>query len=122
MWECFAKKPVTRDPYKEKYKHLKLICQLYYSIINGGYVNFAVCEYYDDSTFTQLSTTVFTAICQCDLKEIKTYKKVNHNVFMVTQHFMQHQTELMFLRFENKLIKEMLLIIVAGLKDTTFDF
>ena len=28
----------------------------------------------------------------------------------------------MFLRFDNKLIKEMLLIIVAGLKDTTFDF
>ena len=45
--------------YKEKWKHIKIICALYYNMIAGNYVNYAICEYYNDSVFTNLSQMIF---------------------------------------------------------------
>ena len=50
------------DVYKGKWKQLKQICQLYYNMIAGNYVNFAICEYYNDSIFTQVSQLVLTSL------------------------------------------------------------
>ena len=35
-------------------------------MIAGNYVNFAICEYYNDSIFTQLSQLIFTTLSICD--------------------------------------------------------
>ena len=37
-------------------------------MIAGSYVNFAICEYYNDSIFTVLSQMIFTSLTTCDYK------------------------------------------------------
>ena len=39
---------------------------MYCNMIAGAYVNFAICEYYQDSIFTQLSQLVLTTVSICD--------------------------------------------------------
>ena len=90
-------------------------------MIAGNYVNFAICEYYNDSVFTTLSQMVFTSVTQCDFNQLSTYEKVNRKVFMVSQHFFNHHLELMFLKFDNKLIEQMVSLLVQGMRDPAFD-
>lgn len=47
------------DVYKEIYKYLKVFISMMQCFISGRYINFAICEYYQDHTFTQLSQMVF---------------------------------------------------------------
>ena len=63
LWDCFKNKPIKHDQYKEKWLLLKLICQLYHNMIAGSYVNFAICESYNDDIFTVISKLVFTSMC-----------------------------------------------------------
>ena len=51
------------------------------NMISGNYVNFAICEYYNDDIFTVLSQMIFTSIVQFDYKELSAYKKVHRSVF-----------------------------------------
>ena len=55
LWDCFRAKDIQGDSYTGKWKPLKQLSQLYLNMIAGNYVNFAICEYYNDSVFTQLS-------------------------------------------------------------------
>ena len=52
LWDCFRAKQVASDPYKSKWKQIKQVCNMYLNMIAGNYVNFAICEYYNDSIFT----------------------------------------------------------------------
>ena len=122
LWECFQKKPVKSDAYKERWKHIKVICQLYYNMIHGNYVNFAICEYYEDNVFTVLSQMVFTTVTLCDYKELTAYKKVYKMVFMLFQLFFERHQELLFLKFEDKLIRDMVHFLVRGLGDSSFEY
>ena len=122
LWECFQKKPVKSDAYKERWKHIKVICQLYYNMIHGNYVNFAICEYYEDNVFTVLSQMVFTTVTLCDYKELTAYKKVYKMVFMLFQLFFERHQELLFLKFEDKLIRDMVRFLVRGLGDSSFEY
>ena len=100
LWDCFRKKHVKNDAYKEKWKHLKTMCQLYHNMIAGNYVNFAICEYYDDNIFSTLSQQIFTSITSCNFKELTTYKKVHLTIFKVTARFVENHLEIMFLKFD----------------------
>lgn len=62
LWDCFRKKPIAGDVYKGKWKHMKQISQMFLNMIAGNYVNFAICEYYNDSIFTQLSQQILTTV------------------------------------------------------------
>ena len=84
LWDCFQKKPIKNEVYKEKWKHIKLICCLYHNMIAGSYVNFAICEYYNDSIFTVLSQMIFTSVTACEFKELSGYDKVMRKVFTVS--------------------------------------
>lgn len=54
MWDSLQNKvvKVNGDAYKAKWKFVKVICNLYQNVINGNYINFAICEYYNDDVFT----------------------------------------------------------------------
>lgn len=54
------------DLYKEKWKFVKEISQLYHNVINGNYINFAICEYYNDDVFTQLTTLTLKMVASLD--------------------------------------------------------
>jgi exportin-7 len=43
------------DQYKEVYRFLKVLMGMLEKCIQGNYINFAICEYYNDNTFTQVS-------------------------------------------------------------------
>ena len=77
LWECFQKKQIRSNAYSEKYAHLKQICHLFSNIITGNYVNFAICEYYNDTIFTVLSQSVLSSIVMCDPVELRSYAKVD---------------------------------------------
>ena len=47
------------DQYKEVFRFQKVLMKILQKYINGDYINFAICEYYDDQTFTQVSQSVF---------------------------------------------------------------
>jgi len=77
LWDCLRNKTVKSDPYKEKWKHLKQLCTLYHNMIAGNYINFAICEYYSDDVFTQLSTSIFQAVASCSISQLRAYEKVH---------------------------------------------
>lgn len=52
VWDSLVGKP---DSYGGKWKYVKEVCQMYRYVITGNYINFAICEYYNDDIFTQLS-------------------------------------------------------------------
>ena len=90
-------------------------------MIAGIYVNFAICEYYNDNIFTVLSQMVFTSVTSCEIDELCVYEKVTRRVFMVSSNFFNNHLEVMFLKFDNKLIEKMVLLLVQGMKNTDFD-
>lgn len=66
LWDCMQKKPIKRDSYLEKWSHLKQIYHLGQNVLAGGYVNFAICEYYNDTIFTIFAQTILTSISMCE--------------------------------------------------------
>lgn len=48
LYECFNKKPVKNNVYKEVFKYIKIIVEIFSNAITGNFVNFAICEFYDD--------------------------------------------------------------------------
>lgn len=40
-------------------------------MINGNYINFAICEYYNDEVFTQLSKLLFSSFCSFDVTQLR---------------------------------------------------
>ena len=55
IFDCFKNKKVISDKYVEIYKPLKIIMSMIGKCINGGYINFAVCDFYKDNSFINLS-------------------------------------------------------------------
>lgn len=45
-------KVVKKDLYKEKYKFLMAVMTIYANCITGHFINFAICEFYNDDTFS----------------------------------------------------------------------
>ena len=52
-------------------------------MIAGSYVNFAICESYDDDIFTVISRLVLTSMSGQNYSQLKCYEKVNKKVFNV---------------------------------------
>ena len=55
-------KLVKSDLYKDKYKFLQVFMSIFYNCITGYFINFAVCEYYNDDTFTVFSEGILRTI------------------------------------------------------------
>ena len=121
LWDCFRAKQVTSDPYKSKWKHIKQVCNMYLNMIAGNYVNFAICEYYNDSIFTQLSQLILTTVSICDYSELISYEKVHRVSYTVVLHFFNNHLELLFSKFENNLIDAVLDRLLQGLSAPTYE-
>ena len=55
-------KPVKRDKYKEIYKYIDVTLTIFTNLITGNFINFAVCDYYNDDTFSVLAQYVMQVI------------------------------------------------------------
>lgn len=88
---------------------------MYLNVIAGSYVNFAICEYYSDSIFTQLSQLVLTTVSICDQQELMSYEKVHRVAYTVVLHFFNNHLEVLFSKFESNLIEAVLEMLVRGL-------
>ena len=91
---------IRADAYNEKWVHLKQICHLFSNVLIGAYVNFAICEYYNDSIFTLFSQTIIKSIVSCDLNELRCYAKVNKRVYNCLLNFFHNHLVLLFTKFE----------------------
>ena len=89
----------------------------YKYIITGNYINFAVCEYYNDNIFAVLSELTMTSIVLgVDYEnELKTFTKLHLEAFSVVSLFFQKHIELMFLKFDPQLIQKVLDFAIKGL-------
>lgn len=71
LYNNLSTKEVKRDIYKEKFKFLDAMMTIYINCITGHFINFAICEFYSDDTFSQLSQSVMNAIVNQNLSDIK---------------------------------------------------
>ncbi len=91
LWESLKNKKISRDAYQQKWKYVREIAQLYMNVINGNYINFAICEYYNDDCFTQLTQLVIEMVINLDHRELRQYAKVQNVVFnMLWSFFAKH--------------------------------
>ena len=60
---------------------MREITQLFSNIISGNYINFAICEYYNDNIFSELTQLVLTMVSSLDHDELVSYCKVKIMVY-----------------------------------------
>ena len=68
VWDCLGNKPKTStgiNEYRCRWKYLKVISKLFLSILTGNYVNFSICEFYNDDVFTQLTVFILKMASNC---------------------------------------------------------
>ena len=53
---------MRHDAYQEIFKYVKRSICILERFVLGNYINFAMCEYYQDSSFSQLAMAVFKVI------------------------------------------------------------
>ena len=90
--------------------------------VTGNYINFAICEFYNDNTFTQLSTMIFQSIMNQDLNDVKQFKKLNLRMHQLLEEFFKKHLELIFMRFEFSHVKDIIeKILVQGIREEQFE-
>lgn len=72
--------------------------------ISGNYVNFAMCEYYDDHSFSAVSASVFRCILSQDMSKIQSLVKLNRQIMTFCEEFFKKHLEVMFIHFETEMI------------------
>mmetsp|Transcript_42877 Transcript_42877/g.41219 ORF Transcript_42877/g.41219 Transcript_42877/m.41219 type:complete len:198 (+) Transcript_42877:1860-2453(+) len=116
-FQCMTKKEVKRDVYKEVYKYVEVIMQIYFNCITGNFVNFAICEYYNDDMFSQLSHFIFRMIVSLDIDSLKKYDKIYKRLYSLIENFFKSHLELVFMKFDSSLILSILKFLIHGLND-----
>lgn len=110
------------DEYKERLRFLKVSMTILHKCIIGNYINFAICEYYNDNSFATLSQYVMQSILNQDLTQIRAYKKLNMTVYNLTEEFFKKHLELVFLRFNQGLLVQLIdNVIIPGIHDEAFE-
>lgn len=89
---------------------------LYNNVIVGSYINFAICEYYNDDVFTQLSTLVLQMVGCLDVAKLKQYSKVELQVYKMLWSFFSSHMELLFMKFDASLINSITSVLTSGLQ------
>lgn len=112
----------NNDRYKEIYKYLKVFVGMMLNFLRGKYINFAICEYYQDQSFTQVSQLVFQSIINQDLQDVSDYKKLHKSIFTFIEEFFKSHLELVFLRFDFDLLTMFIdKALKPAMKEHSFD-
>ena len=101
--------------------HLKQIYHLFQNVLAGSYVNFAICEYYNDSIFTITSKQVLSSIIECNSQELRSYAKVNRRAHTLILQYMQDHIKVLFLKFEPNFIEQILMVLLNAMSDPLFE-
>ena len=124
-YQCLSSegKPLRHnDRYKEIYKYLKVFVGMMLNFLRGKYINFAICEYYQDQSLTQISQQIFQSILNQDAQDMSEYKKLHRTIFTFIEEFFKSHLELIFLRFDfNLLILFINKALMPAMKDHGFD-
>ena len=84
--------------------------------IAGGYVNFAICDFYNDNSFGQLCTMVINSILNQDLTEMTQYKKANKTMYFMIEEFFKKHLELIFLKMDLGIVSNVIeKILIPGI-------
>ena len=97
--------------------HIKQISHLFTNVLTGSYINFAICEYYCDSIFTQFSQTFLSSVIYCDLNELRSYSKVDKRVHHAIMQFFNNHLVILFTKFEADLIEKLLQVLLFAMSD-----
>lgn len=97
-------KPVASDLYKERFKYLKRAVAIVERFVLGNYINFAMCEYYNDETFSVLAQAVFRSLLNADTKQLAGYSKLHRKILVFVEEFFKKHLELAFLKLDFELI------------------
>lgn len=84
--------------------------------ISGGYINFAICDFYQDDSFVNIASMVFKSILNQDITEIANYPKVNSTLYKFIEEFFKKHLELAFLKIDKDLIKQIFVrVLLPGM-------
>jgi hypothetical protein len=88
-YECFRPeiKVVRKDLHTEVLKFLKVLMNMLRNCVSGNFINFAICDFYQDSSFSEMSKLVFQCIFNMKLKELHLYEKINKALFKFIEEF-----------------------------------
>lgn len=88
----------------DKMKFLKLMITMCSRCVTGHFINFAICDFYNDNSFSQLCSLVFTTIQNQSQAQINEYPKLKKTQHKFLEDFFKRNMELMFVHFDPKLI------------------
>ena len=123
-YECFAPhiKIVRKDQHSEVFKFLKVLMNMLQNCVSGNFINFAICDFYNDSSFTEMSKYVFQCIFNMNMKELQQYEKINKTLFKFIEEFFKKNIYLIFTSFEESTIKNVIeQILIPGLQFDSFE-
>lgn len=123
LFKCMSNKPLRQnDIYKEQLRFLKIVMHFLEKCVSGNYINFAICEYYNDNTFTQLSQLVLQSILNQNMEDMKFFKKLNLKIYQLLEEFFKKHLELMFLRFDfNFLLQLIDNVLFPAMRQESFE-
>lgn len=124
-FDCFSDqgKPLRQgNLYDERYKFVSVLMQMLMNCIQGNYINFAICEFYNDFTFMQLSQLIIKSILNQDLKQMQLYKKLYRKVNTLVEELFKKHLEMIMLRFDFSLILDIIKkILIPGMREDLFE-
>lgn len=111
----FQDKKIKNDKYEEKYIFIEMAVDIYCNIVEGNFVNFSICEYYNDTIFIDLSIMTFSLITLQDHKEYSSFTNLSATTYKMIEAFMKHHTIMMLNHFEPGLVVKVLETTLLGL-------
>ena len=85
-------------------------------LILGNYINFAILEYYNDSSFSQVCEMTLQLILSHDLKQVKNHKKIISLQYKLILVIFEKQMEMVFIKFDFQFIVKVVDWLVQGVQ------
>ena len=69
--------------------------------IDGHFINFAICDFYKDDSFLNLSVLMFKSIMNQEMKEIRLYDTLHKEMYAFVEVFVKKNLEMLFVKIDN---------------------
>jgi len=79
---------IKGDKYEAKFQFIELSVGILEKLLSGNYINFSMCEYYNDDTFIDLCKVVFSLVTMQDHKELSSFTKLNSLTYKTIEGFL----------------------------------